>query len=190
MLAESADEGGSDHGGSVNGDEGPAEHKIEVGDFGFYTVQTIQLALTKHQRCTCRCGILPDIEEYPFSALNSPSASGILSGDSMIVELSGGELSMSSSLVQSTGSGSYQSSASGRLSPNDYLDQMGEHFTFEAPHVHTPPPSLFNGPPIWLGHERGYCFNMSIGNVQALHYPPELSMGDSASSTDHSEYGM
>ncbi|KAK4545675.1 hypothetical protein LTR36_002628 [Oleoguttula mirabilis] len=190
-LPPSAGDDGSDDGASVNGDEGPAEHKIEVGDFGLVSLKAIHQALAKHQRCTCHRGILPETDDYPFSALNSPAASGILLGDSMTAQLSGDERNMSSSLALSTRSGgSSQNGAIGRFSPSAFLGLMGEHFDFEVPHANTPPLSYFHSTPIWLGHERGYCFNMDIGVSYGMLYPPELSIGDSAALVDHSEYDM
>ncbi|KAK4954656.1 hypothetical protein LTR10_008089 [Elasticomyces elasticus] len=40
-------------GGSVNGEEGLDDKKIEVADLGAASVRVIRLALGKHQRCTC-----------------------------------------------------------------------------------------------------------------------------------------
>ncbi|KAK5127194.1 hypothetical protein LTR85_008556 [Meristemomyces frigidus] len=188
MHSTSADDDDrSDFGGSVNGDEGAAGHKIEVGDFGLVGLKEIYTALARHQRCTCHGGVLPDETDYPFTGLNTPEGSGFLPGSSMIVELSGDERSMSSvSLPLSGYSESSQGGGFGRFSPDAFVGFMGGHFSGELSRAPTPPPTLFTAPPMWLGHERRYCFNTEVGTSNAMHYLPELSIGDSAGSTDGS----
>lgn len=126
---------------SVDGDEGPGDHLIEVGDFGMVPLRAIWSSLARHRRCTCHGGVLPGHDDYPFSNVASPADSGVLtSSSSMVVEPSSTEASMSSS----------ESSLSTRsVSSNALFAHVGGAFDEGHDTVGNSSP-LFIRSPIWL----------------------------------------
>jgi len=174
-LARGTRPSGLEDGGSVNGEEGLDDEKIEVGDLGPVSVRVIKVALAKHQRCTC---------DVPMpTGYSSP---GFVSDGSMLVEQSDdGNHSMAmstASLPMSAISGATRST-----SPGSYVRFMGGLFELEI--AQPVPHHYFTRTPVFLGHEAQFCLNMDIGLEYRMLYPEELSIGDSASS-GHSEYDM
>ena len=51
----------SDDERSVNGDEGPDERRIDVGDLGKMPLRALQSCIERHRRCVCRLGCLCDV---------------------------------------------------------------------------------------------------------------------------------
>lgn len=179
-LPESADDNVSEDGSSsVNGEEG-VDHEVEVGDLGLVSMRTIFDALAKHRRCTCHGGVLPDSEDYPFTAFNSPAVSGMSPTDSMIVQLGGNDRSMSSLSLLSARSGSTQSSARAMGSPGFLVGHTGGQFDhLELAHSVSP---HFVRTPLLLTQE-----DTLFGMAHDVHYPTELSIGD-GESRGHIEY--
>ncbi|KAK5708980.1 hypothetical protein LTR17_020206 [Elasticomyces elasticus] len=172
FLARGTRPSGLEDGGSVNGEEGLDDEKIEVGDLGAISVRVIKIALAKHQRCTCEVPIA--------SGCSSP---GFVSNGSMLVEQSDDGMAMSTaSLPMSAISGATRST-----SPGSYVRFMGGLFDLEI--AQPVPHHYFTRTPVFLGHEAQFCMNMDIGLEYRMLYPEELSIGDSASS-GHSEYDM
>ncbi|KAK3664185.1 hypothetical protein LTR22_004883 [Elasticomyces elasticus] len=168
-LARGTRPSGLEDGGSVNGEEGLDDEKIEVGDLGPVSVRVIKVALAKHQRCTC---------DVPMpTGYSSP---GFVSDGSMLVEQSDdGNHSMAmstASLPMSAISGATRST-----SPGSYVRFMGGLFELE---IAQPVPHHY-----FTRHEAQFCLNMDIGLEYRMLYPEGLSIGDSASS-GHSEYDM
>jgi len=183
VRADTASVAESDNGSSVNGEEGLDDHKVEVGDFGYVSVRVIYAALAKRLHCGCNCVRKDD---YPFTASNSPAASGYPSGSSLIVEHDSGDedsmnMSISSLAPSADGTGTRGTSLGG------LVRHMGGPFEFDI--VHTIPANNFIRTPIILGHEAQYCLNMDIGMGYRLFYPDHLSIVE-GSSSGHSEYNM
>ena len=125
---------------SINGDEGPEEHLIEVGDLGMLPVRMIRSSLARHRRCTCLWGLDDGQDDYPNSNFASPADSGILpSLGSMVVEVGSAELSMSSSEI----SLSTRNASSSALLAHMVGAFGDERACFPAPG------SLFTQSPIW-----------------------------------------
>ena len=99
--------------GSVNGDEGPEDHLIDVADLGVVPSRTVERTLARYRPCICgrpcicREGITPPPWD-PFSLLASPADScmGTPHG-SMVVEV--GSMSSSYSFGNYNGSSPYLS---------------------------------------------------------------------------------
>lgn len=137
-----ADDASLDEVRSVNGDEGAEDHLIEVGDLGLVPIRTIMMSLARHGRCTCH-GVIPHVENYPFSMMTSPTDSGIATPyGSMIVEIGSSHGSMNSPGLLGHRNGS---------SPG--LSGLFEFMTGGAcdEDLASPPlPLHFTRPPIWL----------------------------------------
>ena len=146
---------------SVNGDEGPEDHLIEVGDLGMVPIRTVMRSLARHGRCTCHSGVIPSADDYPFSLTSSRNNSGIFSQHSMTVEVGSSPPSMSSSCVSF---GHYSSSSASLPGVFDFLTggACDEDIAF------FPLPFNFIRPPIWL----------SPTLECQTHYPPDLSESD------------
>lgn len=172
------------------------EHSVEVGDLGVISVRVIMDALAKHSRCACHIGVLPPAEDCRFPPCLYPSASGVFSSDSMAVECGAGGSDITgggstAALSSRSGSGSVRSGTFRSFSPCAFAF-LGEHFEGQGSSPIAPVPlhHHFTATPVWLTHEREFSFTMEIGVASELLHLPELSLGDSASSLDHSEYDM
>ncbi|KAK5132780.1 hypothetical protein LTR08_008665 [Meristemomyces frigidus] len=174
-LSEMTISDGYDDNHSVNGDEGAAEHKIEVGDFGYVSPKDIYTALAKRDRCTCHGGILPEGENYRSTAFNSLETSGFLPTDSMLIEHKESPSAALSASVESLLSGT---------GSDAYLG-MGGHLTLPAPMS-----SVFQTCQGWSSHGRAYFSSVEVGMSSGTHYPAEINIGDIAGSADHSEYNL
>lgn len=181
-IAAAVNDAASEDGDSIKGEEGVAEHMVEIGDMGMISFRAIHVALARHERCTCHVGMLPDTDDYPWTGYNSLAASGRLSNSSMRAQASGDERSMSSlSLPRSAYSAATRSTTS-----SGFVRSVGGHFDHET--AQPPLRTYFTNSPMFLNHEREFCLNMEIG---IEYYAPELSIGESASmSSGHMEYDM
>lgn len=82
----------------VEDDEDAEGHLIDVNDLGQVSIETILRAFARRCQCTCRLGLLPDPNEYPWSTDASPRNSGFgTPTGSMIVEIGSSHPSFSSS---------------------------------------------------------------------------------------------
>ncbi|KAK5710840.1 hypothetical protein LTR15_012817 [Elasticomyces elasticus] len=167
-LARGVRPSGLGDGGSVNGEEGLDDEKIEVGDLGAVSLRVIKVALAKHQRCTC---------DVPMpTGYSSP---GFDSDGSMLVEQSDdGDHSMAMSTASLPMSAI--SAVTRSTSPGSFVRFMGGLFDIEI--AQPVPQHYFSRTPVFLGHEAQFCMNMDIGLGYCMLYPEELSIGDSASS--------
>lgn len=168
---------GDDDNESVDGDEGAAERMLDVGDLGVVSERVVMRDLERHNRLI-RIGILPSEDEYEYMEVNTPAGSGPLSESMMVEHPSGGESAISSIVVSSSSSSGFLFA---RPSPESQLRDVGTCM----PPAPTPPmpASYFNGSPLCLTYERGYCLggtDISGGmrGPSTPRYVPELNLDE------------